>query len=93
VAAPTKYLTLRVTRHASETDAHMMTSVLAYCLEYVKGIAFSDGISSTEEPAVFVRDLTGKKTTGIEVGAPTRPGCTTGASWPTAPRSTRSAIR
>lgn len=27
------------------------------------GFTFSDGISSTDEPAVFVRDLTGRLTT------------------------------
>ena len=64
-------VTLRAARHPSETDAYMMTRVLAYCLEYVEGIAFSEGISSTAtEPAVLVRDLTGRLTTWIEVGAP-----------------------
>ena len=51
--------TLRVARHPSETDAFMLTRVLAYCLEFDEGIAFSEGISSTDEPAVLVRDLTG----------------------------------
>jgi len=63
-------VTLRVARHPSETDAFMMTRVLAYCLEFEDGIAFSEGISSTDEPAVLVRDLTGKITAWIEVGAP-----------------------
>lgn len=63
-------LALRVARHPSETDAFMLTRVLAYCLEYEEGIAFSEGISSTDEPAVLVRDLTGRLTTWIEVGAP-----------------------
>lgn len=64
-------ITLRAARHPSETDAYMMTRVLAYCLEYVEGITFSEGISSTaNEPAVLVRDLTGRLTTWIEVGAP-----------------------
>jgi uncharacterized protein YaeQ len=64
-------ITLRAARHPSETDAFMMTRVLAYCLEYVEGISFSEGISSTAtEPAVLVRDLTGRLTTWIEVGAP-----------------------
>ena len=49
-------LALRVARHPSETDAFMMTRVLAYCLEFEEGIAFSEGISSTDEPAVLVRD-------------------------------------
>jgi len=63
-------LSLRVARHPSETDAYMVTRVLAYCLEYDEGIAFSDGISSTDEPAVLVRDPTGRVTAWIEVGAP-----------------------
>lgn len=63
-------LALRVARHPSETEAFMLTRVLAYCLEYEEGIAFSEGISSTDEPAVLVRDLTGRLTAWIEVGAP-----------------------
>ncbi|WP_159498570.1 YaeQ family protein [Microbacterium sp. 18062] len=61
---------LRVARHPSETDSYMMTRVLAYCLEYAEGIAFSEGISSTDEPAVLVRDPTGSIVSWIEVGAP-----------------------
>ena len=63
-------IALRVARHPSETDAYMMTRVLAYCLEFEEGIAFSEGISSTDEPAVLVRDLTGRLIAWIEVGAP-----------------------
>lgn len=63
-------LVLRVARHPSETEAFMITRLLAYCLEYEEGIAFSEGISSTDEPAVLVRDLTGALTVWIEVGAP-----------------------
>ena len=63
-------LSLRVARQSAETDAFMMTRVLAYCLEYEEGIAFSEGISSTDEPAVLVRDLTGRLVAWIEVGSP-----------------------
>ncbi|WP_127473965.1 YaeQ family protein [Microbacterium sulfonylureivorans] len=63
-------LMLRVARHPSETDVYMMTRVLAYCLEFEEGIRFSEGISSTDEPAVLVRDLTGRLTVWIEIGAP-----------------------
>lgn len=63
-------LTLRVARHPSETDAYMVTRVLAYLLEYQEGIVFSEGISSADEPAVLVRDLTGRVTAWIEVGSP-----------------------
>lgn len=62
--------TVRAAQHPSETDAYMVTRVLAYCLEFEEGIAFSEGISSSDEPAVIVRDLTGKLTAWIEVGAP-----------------------
>jgi uncharacterized protein YaeQ len=63
-------LGLRLARHPSETDAFMMTRVLAYCLEHEEGIAFSEGISAADEPAVLVRDLTGALVAWIEVGAP-----------------------
>ncbi|GAA4776053.1 YaeQ family protein [Microbacterium gilvum] len=63
-------LALRAARHPSETDAYMVTRVLAYCLEYEEGIRFGEGISSTDEPAVVVRDLTGAVAAWIEVGAP-----------------------
>lgn len=61
---------LRVARHPSETAAYMVTRVLAYCLEFEEGIAFSEGISATDEPALLVRDATGSITAWIEVGAP-----------------------
>ncbi|MEV4736420.1 MULTISPECIES: YaeQ family protein [unclassified Microbacterium] len=61
---------LRAARHPSETDAYMLTRVLAYGLEHTEGIAFGGSVSSTEEPAVIARDLTGAITAWIEVGAP-----------------------
>ncbi|HEU5222076.1 MAG TPA: YaeQ family protein [Candidatus Lumbricidophila sp.] len=72
-------LAVRVARHPSETDAFMVTRVLAYCLEYEDGIAFSDGISATDEPAVVARDLTGAIRAWIEVGAPDAPRLHTGS--------------
>lgn len=62
--------TLRMARHPSETDAYMLTRLLAYCLEYEEGIAFTEGVAATDEPAVLVRDATGRVTAWIEVGAP-----------------------
>ncbi|SJN16712.1 putative cytoplasmic protein [Microbacterium esteraromaticum] len=63
-------LSLRVARHPSETDVFMLTRLLAYCLEFEEGIVFTDGIAATDEPAVLVKDLTGRVTAWIEVGAP-----------------------
>ena len=36
-------LALRVALHPSEAIEHMLTRVLAYCLEYQEGIAFLKG--------------------------------------------------
>ncbi|HTC16700.1 MAG TPA: YaeQ family protein [Steroidobacteraceae bacterium] len=63
-------LELRVARHPSESAEYLLTRLLAYCLEYTEGIAFSHGLSDPDEPAIAVRDLTGALRAWIEVGAP-----------------------
>jgi uncharacterized protein YaeQ len=63
-------LELKVARHPSESDAYMVTRVLAYALEYGEGVAFSRGLAVADEPAVWVRDLTGQIEAWIEVGTP-----------------------
>lgn len=62
--------TLRVARHPSETAEYMLTRVLAYALEYQEGIALTEGVAAIDEPPVVVRDLTGRMTAWIDVGAP-----------------------
>lgn len=63
-------LTIKAACHPSETEEYFVTRVLAYCLEYQEGIAFSKGLSEPDEPALSVRDLTGALKSWIEVGAP-----------------------
>jgi uncharacterized protein YaeQ len=63
-------LALRVARHPSESEDYLLTRVLAYCLEYTDGIAFSTGLSTPDEPAIAVRDRTGALLTWIDVGVP-----------------------
>jgi uncharacterized protein YaeQ len=63
-------LDLRLARHPSETLDYMATRLLAYCLEYTEGIALTDGVSSGDDPAIVVRDLTGRLTAWIEIGLP-----------------------
>jgi uncharacterized protein YaeQ len=63
-------LELRLARHPSETAEYLVTRLLAYCLEYREGIAFSKGLSDPDEPAIVVRDLTGALKGWIEVGLP-----------------------
>lgn len=61
---------LRLARQPSETAEFMLTRLLAYCLEYQEGIELTEGIAAVDEPAVLVRDLTGRLIAWIEVGAP-----------------------
>ncbi|HYC60044.1 MAG TPA: YaeQ family protein [Thermoanaerobaculia bacterium] len=63
-------LDLRMARQPSETVEYMLMRFFAYCLEYTDGIAFTEGVAAGEEPAVVVRDLTGRLSAWIEVGAP-----------------------
>lgn len=63
-------LELRMARQPSETAEFMTTRLLAYCLEYAPGISFTEGVASGDEPAVLIRDLTGRITGWIEIGSP-----------------------
>ena len=63
-------LALKVARHPSEAEDHLVTRVLAYCLEFTEGLSFSRGLSDPDEPALAVRDLTGELRAWIDIGAP-----------------------
>ncbi len=63
-------LDLRVARQPSESAEFMAVRILAYCLEYTEGISLSQGVAAGDEPAIWVRDLTGKPLAWIEVGLP-----------------------
>lgn len=63
-------LAIRAARHPSETEEHLLTRVLAYCLEHTEGIEFSRGLAEPDDPALAVRDLTGTVQVWIEIGAP-----------------------
>lgn len=61
---------IRAARQPSETAEYLLTRMLAYCLEYGEGIAFSRGLAAPDEPPLAIRDLTGALQTWIEIGAP-----------------------
>src|SRR5205823_14353037 len=63
-------LRVRVARHPAATPEHMLTRVLAYCLEYTEAIALSNGLSEPHEPAIAVRELPGVLSAWIDAGAP-----------------------
>lgn len=61
---------LKLAMHPSESPQYLATRLLAYCLEYAAGIEFTAGLSDGDEPAILIRDLTGRIEAWIEVGAP-----------------------
>jgi uncharacterized protein YaeQ len=61
---------LRAARHPSEAPDYLIARLLAYCMEYTEGISFSNGLSTPDEPAIAVRDLTGAMQVWIDIGAP-----------------------
>ncbi|MBM3782447.1 MAG: YaeQ family protein [Acidobacteria bacterium] len=63
-------LEVRLAMHPSESPEYLVTRLLAYACEYTEGLEFSRGISTPDEPALCVRDLTGRMQTWIDIGAP-----------------------
>lgn len=63
-------IALRAARHPSESEEHLVARVLAYLLEFTEGIELSRGVSDPDEPAIAVRDLTGRITSWIDIGMP-----------------------
>ena len=63
-------LDLRVARHPSESMPYLLTRVIAYALLFEEGIAFSKGLSTTDEPPVWVKDLQGNLRVWVELGTP-----------------------
>ncbi|TAM42723.1 MAG: YaeQ family protein [Burkholderiaceae bacterium] len=70
---------LTLARHPSETDERMMIRLVALALQAYKLqsvcagdglLAFGAGLSSPDEPDVFLRDFTGQTRLWIEVGQP-----------------------
>ena len=57
-------LALRVAQHPSESNEYLIARVLAYLLE------FSRGVSDPDEPTIAIRDRTGAITAWIDVGTP-----------------------
>ena len=62
---------LRVAMHPSESPAYMVTRVLAWALNHQEGLEFAKGgLSQTDDPPLYVEDLTGLRTHWIDIGHP-----------------------
>jgi uncharacterized protein YaeQ len=61
---------LVLARHPSETDERMMVRLLAFALHADPLLAFGKGLSTDDEPDLWLRDLTGAIKLWIDVGRP-----------------------
>jgi len=61
---------ITVARHPSETDERMMVRIVAFALFASERLEFCKGLSDTDEPDLWQKDLTGAIETWIELGQP-----------------------
>ena len=61
---------LAVARHPSETEARMMLRLVAFALHANERLEFGRGISTDDEPDLWLRDLTGEIELWVDVGTP-----------------------
>ncbi len=61
---------LTLARHPSETDERMMVRVLAFARHAHEALVFAKGLSESDEPDLWQKDLTGAIELWIELGQP-----------------------
>lgn len=62
---------LRVAQHPSETNAYLITRVLAYCLSYDPDLQMGRGVADPDDPPLSVMAPGGGYTLWVDIGAPT----------------------
>lgn len=62
---------LTIALHPSETVERMMVRILAFCYRAAENLSFTKGLSSTEEPDLWLKHDNGTILEWIEVGQPT----------------------
>lgn len=61
---------LTIARHPSETEARLMTRILAFALHADERLEFGRGLSDEDEPALWRKSRTGEIEQWIDVGQP-----------------------
>jgi uncharacterized protein YaeQ len=61
---------LTLAQHPSETDERMMVRLIAFALNASERLEFGKGLSNEEEPALWLKSLSGEIESWIEVGHP-----------------------
>lgn len=63
-------LTLTIAQHPSETAERMMVRLLSYCYRAADNLTFTRGLSSADEPDIWLKSDDGRILEWIEVGQP-----------------------
>ena len=66
-------LSLTIALHPSETLERMATRLMAYCLNAARGLEFTRGLSTSDEPDIWRHSDGGELEQWIEVGQPEEP--------------------
>lgn len=66
-------LSVTLAKHPSETLERVAVRLLAYCLNYTRGLEFTKGISTADEPDLWQHSDHGEVEHWIEVGQPEEP--------------------
>ena len=61
---------LTLARHPSETEERLMVRLLAFALYATERLEFGQGLSTDDEPDLWLKDLTGAIELWIDVGLP-----------------------
>lgn len=61
---------LTIARHPSETDERMMVRLFAFARHAHEALVFAKGLSDSDEPDIWQKDLTGAIDLWIDVGQP-----------------------
>jgi uncharacterized protein YaeQ len=61
---------LTIAKHPSETEERMMVRIIAFALQAQENLATTKGLSETDEPDLWIKDLTDAILLWIEIGQP-----------------------
>jgi len=63
-------LHLTLAQHPSENENRLMIRLLAYIINAQESLCFTKGLSTSDEPDIWMKDLTGEINLWIELGLP-----------------------
>lgn len=63
-------LNLTIALHPSETVERMMARMIAFCINHQENLSFCKGLSDTDEPDIWVKELDEQISLWIDIGEP-----------------------